>query len=693
MKTKSNNKFVTNKRKKNKKLIKKSSKNYKNNNKNFSRKYRQKGGARVYDSIQRNKKPLSECLSNSPIIYDPKKHDYVPSVSFKSIGTVFSLSNPNCRDTFKYYNTAKLTFGELHEYLYFYTEYFKNFGKNAMFDLYKLGFLHIFHYLNDNNKDIPNLNFLFDSVSPILIECFVSNSPDTNFFWEYYYVNKTALVFRENVRRIESRIKGVDLEETRLPFKIKSIYTNYITLKNPFRLVKIFEDFKPYYSPVEYLGITEDAGNDIVSNELYGNEYKFKINNLEIIDGLYNNHLFIRKFSNVGLLTDSPLMRGLTNPYTNSKWDLTFDIPYDNTNLNVIHRFYNTNRDEDVTSFFKDTFIRIMEDLYIECNGNVFNNKISAKDNKTAAYLFLLKLSEPDSIGRHENNGSLQFIQLFDSYYDHSNLNFDTLRVILVQSGFINIELCIKNFRDFMKGYFLSKNPYLYNCLTIKTQIDNFYKNVYGAFYSYNDENNRSNGELQTNIKDTIILSNIGSKSYLIQIINTFVSSNTENKVSMFAKPGNTENEISCVSSFYNIIENGRQRGYGVSLFGLICIGPEGMITLAYIIQVTIYSKNNNEDIHDFQIKYLLLWNNKDDSVYKYIDGIDITQMFKDCFLKPIFENKMVPLQSPQINTSSASGGVYNNSYQGLSNHEGVPILGGKNNKTNTKKNIRKYKK
>jgi hypothetical protein len=720
MKTKRNKKFVTNKRKKNKKLINKSFKKYRNNNKNFSRKYRQKGGARVYDSFQRNKKPLIECLSNNPIVYDPKKHDYVPTVSLKKFGTIFSGPNPNCKDTFKYYNTAKLTFGELKDYLYFYREYFNKFGKDAVFDLYKLGFLHIFHYLNDNKTDIPNLNFLFDSVSPILFESFVSNNPGANFFWEHYYFNKTALAFRENMRIIESKIKGVDVEETRLPFKIRSKYIDYITVKNPFRLVKIFEDYKPYYSPLEYIGITQDDGNDIVSSiEMWGNVHKFKVNNLLNIDNLLYDYRFIRNFNNVNLLSNAGLFENPNDFHLmNFKWDLIFDIPFDNNNLAIIHSYYNTNRDEDISSFFRDTFLRTRENIYIEKNGITYSMNNPNKNNIESIYELLLILSGLTDGTNYDYN---TFIIEFNKVKE--NLRFDILKDLLLKIGFpeYNIELCFGNLTNYIKTYFLSKNEYLFNCLNIKTFVSGGYNNVYGVFSLYTDETKITTGQLQTNIDDRIRLTNVNNKNILIQLINNFVFINTNQKISLFAKRGDQANEISCAAAFYNVIENDIQKGYGANLFRLIGMGQEGQITLAHVIQVSIYSKNNNSaEIDEYKLKYLFIWNNKDNTVYDLIDEIEITQTFKDCFLIPIFENKFVPLQPAQINTTSASGGLPeevddNSGWDMMSSNEvetpdlmnkykspiyadpglpirvGVPVLGGKRNKT--KRKIRKYKK
>ena len=625
IKTKRNKKFVTNKHKKNKKLINKSAKKFGINNKNFTRKNIQKGGAGVYDKIRLNIKDIRECLEHltqEPIHYDPTKDDYEPSINraMKSASKVLTFNprpNFNCIDTLKYYNTAKLSFLELENYLQFYKIYSERFGMNESLNIYLLGHLYIFHELYYRVSNIQNLNQLFSSVNPTLIESFVCGNPAINFFWINYYKNKSFSTIREGTHEIKdkviSKIKGVDAEDERedssLPFKIKRAYIDYITLKDPHNLTKIFEEYSPYYSPIEYLGLTNDSGRDIVSRD----EFKFKIKNLENIDDLLNknNYRSIRNFENVRLLTDSPLLQEftsekLTSNRINLKWDLIFDIPYDNANLNVIHNFYNENRDEDIQSFFKDSFIRAREFIYIEKNGK--------------AYL----MDEPD---------------MYESVY----------KFILARIGFPedNIELCLKNLRDYIKAYFLSKNPYLFDCLNIKTFVPPEFVDVYGVFSSYTDENKINTGQLQTNITNKITWRNNESKPDLIEIINRFVSSNTENKLSGFAKHSNEENDISCDSAFYNIIENGRQRGFGACLFNLICIGATGQLILAHISQVTIYSKNDNQYISEFQLKYLLIWNNKDDVVYKEIDYIDITENFRNCFLKPIFTPLSGPLSNP----------------------------------------------
>ena len=651
IKTKRNKKFVTNKQKKNKKLINKSAKKFGINNKNFTRKNIQKGGAGVYDKIRLNIKDIRECLEHltqEPIHYDPAKDDYEPSINraMKSASKVLTFNprpNFNCIDTLKYYNTAKLSFLELENYLQFYKIYSERFGMNESLNIYLLGHLYIFHELYYRVSNIQNLNQLFSSVNPTLIESFVCGNPAINFFWINYYKNKSFSTIREGTHEIKdkviSKIKGVDAEDERedssLPFKIKRAYIDYITLKDPHNLTKIFEEYSPYYSPIEYLGLTNDSGRDIVSRD----EFKFKIKNLENIDDLLNknNYRSIRNFENVRLLTDSPLLQEftsekLTSNRINFKWDLTFDIPYDNANLNVIHNFYNENRDEDIQSFFKDSFIRAREFIYIEKNGKAY--LMDEPDMYESVYKFLLLLSDLTS---EQNYNFEMFKTEFDK--NKSKLRFDLLRIILARIGFPedNIELCLKNLRDYIKAYFLSKNPYLFDCLNIKTFVPPEFVNVYGVFSSYTDENKINTGQLQTNIASNITWRNNESKTDIIEIINMFVSSNTENKLSGFAKHGNEENDISCDAAFYNIIENERQRGFGACLFNLICIGDTGQLILAHIIQVTVYSKNDNQDISEFQLKYLLIWNNKDGLVYEDIDDIDITENFRNCFLKPIF--------------------------------------------------------
>jgi hypothetical protein len=659
MKTKRNKKFVTNKRKKNKKLINKSFKKYKNNNKNFSRKYRQKGGTGVYDKIRLNIKDIRDCigeLTQGPIHYDPIKNDYEPSINraIKSASTVLTFNSKpklNCIDTLKYYNTAKLSFVELENYLQFYKIYSENFGMDETLNLYLLGYLYIFHELYYRISNIQNMSELFSSVHPILIESFVCKDPDNNFFWVNYYKAKTFSSVREKGQQIadtaRSKIKGLEFQEAHtassLPFKIRRVYTDYITLKNTRQLVRIFQEYIPYYSPIDYLG------NDSDRNTVSRDGFNFKIKNLENIDDLLNknNYRFIRNFGNVRLLTESPLFQDLTTQRINFKWDLTFDIPYDNTNLNnnlnVIHNFYNENRNEDISSFFKDSFIRTREFICIEKNGEV--QLMDEPDIYESIYKFLLVLSELSS---QENYNFGLFKTEFDK--NKEKLRYDLLRVILSRIGFpeYNIQLCLKNLTNYIKAYFLSKNPYLFDCINIKTVVFPDFVNVYGVFSSYTDENKINNGQIQTNISSNITWRNSESKSDMIEIINRFVLSNTENKLSRFSKHGNEANDISCESAFYNVIENGRQRGFGASLFNLICIGSNGQLILAYIIQVTIYSKNDNEDISDFQLKYLLIWNNKDDVVYQEIDYIDITENFRNCFLKPIFTPLTEPLRDPE---------------------------------------------
>ena len=661
MKTKRNKKNVTNKRKKNKKLIRKSFKKLATKNKKFTRKFLQKGGVvGVYDTIRHNIKDIRECienLSNGPIIYNPIKDDYLPTISaqkmkegVKIMGKSLGFNpkpNLNCIDTIKYYNTAKLSFIELKNYLQFYNVYKNLFGKDESLKLFLLGYLYIFHELYNRISNIQNLIQLFSSVNPILIESLVCKNPDSNFFWVNYYNAKTFSSVREKGQQIadtaKSKIRGVEFEEAHtassLPFKIKTAYTDYITLKNPVNLVRIFEEYSPYYSPIEYLGLTNDSGSDI--SELNG--FKFKIINLEKMDVLYNSHSFIRKFGNIRLLTQLPLFQEI--PSRGFSWDLTFDIPYDNTNLGVIHSVYNTNRDENLKSFFKDSFIRTRETLYIEKDG--ITHLMDEPDMLESIYNFLMLLS--GLTGEQQYN-----FELFKSEFDKNKvkIRFDLLRLILSRIGFPeqNIMLCLDNLRHYLKVYFLSKNAYLFDVLNIKTFVGTDFFNLYGVFSSYTDENKTFNGQLQTNVTDKITWQNNETKPNIIEIINMFVLSNTENKLPGFAKEGNQEGIISCESAFYNIIENGRQRGFGACLFNLICIGNTGQVILAHIIQVTIYSKIDNQDISEFKLKYLLIWCNKDDVVYKEIDYIDITENFKNCFLKPIFTILSNPIDVLRVN-------------------------------------------
>jgi hypothetical protein len=662
MKTKRNKKFVTNKRKKNKKLINKSFKKLASKNKKSTRKIIQKGGVvGVYDTIRHNiKEDIRDCieiLSNGPIDYHPIKDDYEPTISaqnmlkgMKTMGKSLGFNprpNLNCIDTLKYYNTSKLSFRQLQNYLQFYNVYNNFFGKDESLKLFLLGHLYIFHELYNRISNKENLFQLFSSVNPILIESFVCKDPDNNFFWVNYNKNKTLSVVREKGHQIadtaKSKIKGVDYQEaaevSSLPFKIKKEYTDYITLKNPVNLVRIFEEYSPYYSPIEYLGLTNDSGNDIAKLD----EFKFKIINLEKIDVLYNSHSFIRKFDNIHLISQLPLFQPI--PSKGFSWDLTFDIPYDNTNLGVIHSVYNTNRDENLKSFFKDSFIRTRETLYIEKDG--ITHLMDEPDMFESIYNFLMLLSGLTDEQQYN-------FELFKSEFDKNKvkIRFDLLRVILTRIGFPeqNVMLCLDNLRHYLKVYFLSKNAYLFDVFNIKTTVGTDFFNLYGVFSSYTDENKIYNGQLQTNVTDKITWQHNETKPNIIEIINRFVLSNTENKLPGFAKEGNQEGIISCESAFYNIIENGRQRGFGACLFNLICIGNSGQVILAHIIQVTIYSKNDNENISDFQLKYLLIWCNKDDVVYKEIDYIDITENFKNCFLNPIFTILSNPIDVLRVN-------------------------------------------
>jgi len=664
MKTKRNRKFVTYKRKKNKKLIRKTF----NKNKKFTRKIIQKGGVvGVYDTIRHNiKEDIRECieiLSNGPISYDPIKDDYEPTISaqkmlkgMKNMGQSLGFNpnpNLNCVDTLKYYNTSKLSFIQLRNYLQFYNVYKNIFGKDECLKLFLLGYLYIFHELYNRISNIQNLIELFSSVNPVIIESLVCKNPESNFFWANYYNAKTFSSVREKGQQIadtaRSKIRGVEFEQAHtassLPFKIKTAYEDYITLKNPLDLVRIFEEYSPYYSPVEYLGLTNDSGNDIA--ELNG--FNFKMINLEKMDVLYNSHSFIRNFENIHLLTQLPMFQQI--PSRGFSWDLTFDIPYDNTNLNAIHSFYNTNRDEDLKSFFKDSFIRTRETLYIEKDG--ITHLMNEPDMFESIYKFLILLS--GLTGEQQYN-----FELFKSEFDKNKvkIRFDLLRIILSRIGFPeqNVMLCLDNLRNYLKVYFLSKNAYLFDVLNIKTTVGTDFFNLYGVFSSYTDENKIFSGQLQTNVSNIITWQNNETKLHTIEIINMFVLSNTENKLPGFAKEGNQEGAISCETAFCNLIENGRQRGFGACLFNLICIGDTGQLILAHIIQVTIYSKNDNENISDFKVKYLLIWRNKDDAVYKEIDYIDITENFRNCFLKPIFTRLSNPMDVLRVNIEPKPG-------------------------------------
>ena len=418
-----------------------------------------------------------------------------------------------------------------------------------------------------------------------------------------------------------------------MPFKIKSTYIDYITVKTPQQLVKIFEEYSPYYSPLEYIGNNTNNTNitDIVSsNDILGNIYNFKINKLENIDELLDNYKIIRKFNNVGLLPN------VNNYSINTKWDLNFDILFDNNNLHVIHSLYNTNRDEDLSSFFRDAFLRTREDLYIEENGITHNIINSSNNSIESIYKFLLILSNSYSEDTYNYNN--QFEIEFDKPI--KQLSFTILEQILQSINFPNINLCLTNLTNYMKTYFLSKDSYLYDCLNIKTFLFPAYLNVYGVFSSYSDETKITNGELTISINNTINMSNVNNKD-IIEIINNFVLKNSENKLYEFAKLSSEENNISCITAFYNIIENNKQKGYGANLYTLNCIGQNDndRIILAYIIQVSSYSKNNNSEIDDFHLKYLFIWNNKDTIVYDKIDTLEIMENFRNYFLKPIFQN------------------------------------------------------
>ena len=657
MKTKRNKKNVTNKRKKNKKLINKSFKKYRNNNKNFSRKYRQKGGVvGVYDKFKLNVKDITGCINGTTqILYNPKTDDYDSKLSIK-----FNFNpNFNCIDTLKYYNTAKLSFTQLKSYLHFYKIYVENFGNEKTLTLCLLGYLFIFCYLNNNKttRDSTIIERLFRSVNPFVLETFVTKNPENNFFWNYFYKYLTL----GNVGIGNSFLRS---QRSEIYATIYPRYISFITIKDPHQLVSIFSDYRPYCSPFKYIGNSNNnyfndnirlyTSDDLIEKYVGIQQVPnlFKINNLKNMDTLFNNYQFVRELSNIKLLSDTDLKDNSIN----TKWDLVFDIIFNDDYLDVIRSMYNTDLSEELSSFFRDAFLRTMEELYIEQNGSIYPTIVPDKDNVQSIYDFLLLLS---GLINNENYNFQSFKNEFEQNKD--SLSVDIVRQILINTNFSqeNVTLCLRNLKIYIKMYVLSKYQYTDVCLSIKKQMNTIKLDkydVYGVFHSYSNGNNVSNTAMSIRNKDDFISNH---KDIIIRIINNFVRTCSNNKITNYAKDKG-DNTVFCANLFYDIIGNeySEHKSYGVNLQQLSCQGTDEYISIAYIIQVSICSINSDGGIQSFELKYLLIWNNKDDVVYKEIDYIDneLTENFRNCFLKPIFTRLSNPIDVQRVNIAPIPG-------------------------------------
>ncbi|MEI7669792.1 MAG: hypothetical protein WCJ33_06900, partial [Pseudomonadota bacterium] len=310
----------------------------------------------VYDKIRLNVRDITQCINrdtSSQISYDPKNDDYDSKLSI----TFNFKPNLNCKDTLKYYNTSKLSFTQLKLYLDCYKIYVGKFGKDKTLTLCLLGYLFIFCYLNNKkNKDSTIIQSLFRSVNPFVLETFVTEIPEHNFFWNYFDKYITLGNVGIGNRFLRSQRKQIY-------DAIQPKYIDFITIKEPVQLIRVFSDYRPYCSPFKYIGNSNnnyfnegyDADSDADSDELITKtddllpvDHSFKINNLTNIDTLFNNYQFIRKLSNIQLLTDT----AFNDNTINTKWDLIFDIDFNDDNyLDVIRLMYNNNLSEDLSSF------------------------------------------------------------------------------------------------------------------------------------------------------------------------------------------------------------------------------------------------------------------------------------------------------------------------------------------------------
>jgi hypothetical protein len=658
MKTKRNKKFVTNKRKKNKKLIRQS---LKHKNKKFTRKIIQKGGVGVYDKIRLNVQYITQCINmdtSSQISYNPKKDDYDSKLSIIKFN---SNPNSNCIDTLKYYNTAKLSFTQLKSYLDCYKIYLEKFGKEQTLTLWLLGYLFIFCYLNNNKttRDSTIIERLFRSVNPFVLETFVTQIPEVNFFWNYFdkYITLGNVGIGDYFVRSQRR---------QIYDAIQPKYKDFITIKDPHQLVSIFSDYRPYCSPFKYIGNrSNNFFNDNI--ELYdtaaliskpdallvhGN-HLFIAHDFENFDTLFNNYQFIRKLSNIQLLTDT----AFNDNTINTKWDLIFDIDFNDDNyLDVIRLMYNNDLSEDLSenlsSFFRDAFLRTQEELYIKQNGTIYPTIVPDKDNFSSIYDFLLLLS-----GLIKNK-SYKF-ELFKNEFDKNKaiLDGDIVRQILISTGFpeANVNLCLRNLYIYIKMYFLSKKQYTGSCLSIKKKINinimgSEPYDVYGVFHPYSNGNLLQNDVMGID-NQVEFISNY--KDSIITIINNFVRTSTANKINNYAKDkGN--NTVFCANLFYDIIgsEYSEHKSYGVNLQQLFSTGTNGRKFIAYIIQVSICSIDSDGGVQSFELKYLLIWNNKEDNnpVYDLIytfRGLPLN--FREYFLKPILRPLQVQNAGPVL--------------------------------------------